>query len=176
MSYKSEKIIENKSVNIRIEKAFIFIQLRFVIIYAIDFKEESTREEKLKIVEDQIIKILDPKNKKQLVKMQNTISRLNEDLGIKKMFSSGVDGQKFILIIYFLLLEILKLEILIFPQELEEVFNDLLEIENYNKKEYERMKLRSEAHDEAPKLLKKLQGLGYYRLRKKVLTYKNIQV
>jgi hypothetical protein len=154
MSYKSEKR--------RIEQAFIFIQLRFVIKYAIDFKEESTREEKLKIVEDQIIEILEPENNKQLVKMQNRVSRLNEDSGIKKMLSNGVDGQKFILIIYFLVLEIVKLNNLIFPQELQEVFNDLLEIENYNKKEHERMRLRSEAHDEAPKLLKKLQGLGYY--------------
>jgi len=154
MSYKSEKR--------RIEQAFIFIQLRFVIKYAIDFKEESTREEKLKIVEDQIIEILEPENNKQLVKMQNRVSRLNEDSGIKKMLSNGVDGQKFILIIYFLVLEIVKLNNLIFPQELQEVFNDLLEIENYNKKEHERMRLRSEAHDEAPKLLKKLQKLGYY--------------
>jgi hypothetical protein len=156
MSYKSEKR--------RIEQAFIFIQLRFVIKYAIDFKEESTREEKLKIVEDQIIKILEPENNKQLVKMQNRVSRLNEDSGIKKMLSSGVDGQKFILIIYFLVLEIVKLNNLIFPQELQEVFNDLLEIENYNKKEHERMRLRSEAHDEAPELLEKLQKLGYYEI------------
>jgi len=154
MSYKSEKR--------RIEQAFIFIQLRFVIKYAIDFKKEFTREEKLKIVEDQIIEILEPENNKQLVKMQNRVSRLNEDSGIKKMLSNGVDGQKFILIIYFLVLEIVKLNNLIFPQELQEVFNDLLEIENYNKKEHERMRLRSEAHDEAPKLLKKLQKLGYY--------------
>jgi len=153
-SYKSEKR--------RIEQAFIFIQLRFVIKYAIDFKEESTREEKLKIVEDQIIKILEPESNKQLVKMQNRISKLNQESGIKKMLLSGVDGQKFILIIYFLVLEIIKLNNLIFPQELQKIFNDLLEIENYNKKEYERMKLRSEAHDEAPKLLKKLQKLDYY--------------
>ena len=173
MSYKSEKR--------RIEKAFIFIQLRFVIKYAIDFKEESTREKMLKITEDQIqtilgiitnkkpdklfrIEIREPENSKRLVRIQNRIARLNEDSGIKKMLSSGVDGQKFILIIYFLVLEIIKLNNLIFPQELQEVFNDLLEIENYNKKEHERMRLRSEAHDEAPKLLKKLQKLGYYEV------------
>ncbi len=154
----------NNSERRRIEQAFIFIQLRFVIKYAIDFKEESTKIEKLKTVEDKIIEILDPKDNKQLSKMQNRVSRLNEDSGIKKMLSSGVDGQKFILIIYFLVLEIIKLNNLIFPQELQEVFNDLLEIENYNKKEYERMRLRSEAHDEAPKLLKKLQKLGYYEV------------
>lgn len=154
----------NNSERRRIEQAFIFIQLRFVIKYAVDFKEESTKIEKLKTVEDKIIEILDPKDNKQLSKMQNRVSRLNEDSGIKKMLSSGVDGQKFILIIYFLVLEIIKLNNLIFPQELQEVFNDLLEIENYNKKEYERMRLRSEAHDEAPKLLKKLQKLGYYEV------------
>lgn len=154
----------NNSERRRIEQAFIFIQLRFVIKYAIDFKEESTKIEKLKTVEDKIIEILDPKDNKQLSKMQNRVSRLNEDSGIKKMLSSGVDGQKFILIIYFLVLEIIKLNNLIFPQELQEVFNDLLEIENYNKEEYERMRLRSEAHDEAPKLLKKLQKLGYYEV------------
>lgn len=152
----------NKSEKRRIEQAFIFIQLRFVIKYAIDFKEESIRDEKLKTVEDQIIKILEPENDKQLKKMQNRILRLNKDSGIKKILSNGVDGQKFILIIYFLVLEIVKLNNLTFPQELQEVFNDLLEIENYNKEEHKRMKLRSEAHDEAPKLLKKLQGLGYY--------------
>lgn len=152
----------NKSEKRRIEQAFIFIQLRFVIKYAIDFKEESIRNEKLKTVEDQIIKILEPENDKQLKKMQNRILRLNEDSGIKKILSNGVDGQKFILIIYFLVLEIVKLNNLIFPQELEEVFNDLLEIENCNKEEHERMKLRSEAHDEAPELLEKLQELGYY--------------
>jgi hypothetical protein len=96
--------------------------------------------------------------------MQNRISRLNEDSGIKKMLLNGIDGQKFILIIYFLVLEIIKLNNLIFPQELEEVFNDLLEIENYNKEELDRMKLRSEAHDEAPELLEKLQKLGYYEI------------
>jgi len=154
----------NKSEKRRIEQAFIFIQLRFVIKYAIDFKEESIRDEKLKTVEDKIIEILDPKDNKQLSKMQNRISRLNEDSGIKKMLLNGIDGQKFILIIYFLVLEIIKLNNLIFPQELEEVFNDLLEIENYNKEELDRMKLRSEAHDEAPKLLKKLQKLGYYEI------------
>jgi hypothetical protein len=154
----------NKSEKRRIEQAFIFIQLRFVIKYAVDFKEESTKIEKLKTVEDKIIEILDPKDNKQLSKMQNRVSRLNEDSGIKKMLSSGVDGQKFILIIYFLVLEIIKLNNLIFPQELQEVFNDLLEIENYNKKEHERMRLRSEAHDEAPELLKKLQKLGYYEV------------
>jgi len=154
----------NKSEKRRIEQAFIFIQLRFVIKYAIDFKEESIRDEKLKTVEDKIIEILDPKDNKQLSKMQNRISRLNEDSGIKKMLLNGIDGQKFILIIYFLVLEIIKLNNLIFPQELEEVFNDLLEIENYNKEELDRMKLRSEAHDEAPKLLKKLQKLGYYEV------------
>lgn len=152
----------NNSERRRIEQAFIFIQLRFVIKYAIDFKEESIRDEKLKTVEDKIIEILDPKDNKQLSKMQNRVSRLNEDSGIKKMLLNGIDGQKFILIIYFLVLEIIKLNNLIFPQELEEVFNDLLEIENYNKKELDRMKLRSEAHDKAPKLLEKLQGLGYY--------------
>lgn len=152
----------NNSERRRIEQAFIFIQLRFVIKYAIDFKEESTKIEKLKTVEDKIIEILDPKDNKQLSKMQNRVSRLNEDSGIKKMLLNGIDGQKFILIIYFLVLEIIKLNNLIFPQELEEVFNDLLEIENYNKKELDRMKLRSEAHDKAPKLLEKLQGLGYY--------------
>jgi len=154
----------NNSERRRIEQAFIFIQLRFVIKYAVDFKEESTKIEKLKTVEDKIIEILDPKDNKQLSKMQNRVSRLNEDSGIKKMLSSGVDGQKFILIIYFLVLEIIKLNNLIFPQELQEVFNDLLEIENYNKKEHERMRLRSEAHDEAPELLKKLQKLGYYEV------------
>ena len=152
----------NNSERRRIEQAFIFIQLRFVIKYAIDFKEESIRDEKLKTVEDKIIEILDPKDNKQLSKMQNRVSRLNEDSGIKKMLLNGIDGQKFILIIYFLVLEIVKLNNLAFPQELQEVFNDLLEIENYNKKEHERMRLRSEAHDEAPKLLEKLQGLGYY--------------
>ncbi len=152
----------NKSERRRIEQAFIFIQARFVIKYAIDFKEESVKIEKLKTVEDKIIEILEPENNKQLKRMQNRISRLNEDCGIKKMLSNGVDGQKFILIIYFLVLEIIKLNNLIFPQELQEVFNDLLEIENYNKEEHERMRLRSEAHDEAPKLLKKLQKLGYY--------------
>jgi hypothetical protein len=154
----------NKSEKRRIEQAFIFIQLRFVIKYAIDFKEESIRDEKLKTVEDKIIEILDPKDNKQLSKMQNRISRLNEDSGIKKMLLNGIDGQKFILIIYFLVLEIIKLNNLIFPQELEEVFNDLLEIENYNKEELDRMKLRSEAHDEAPELLEKLQKLGYYEI------------
>ena len=89
----------NKSEKRRIEQAFIFIQLRFVIKYAVDFKEESTKIEKLKTVEDKIIEILDPKDNKQLSKMQNRVSRLNEDSGIKKMLSSGVDGQKFILII-----------------------------------------------------------------------------
>ena len=154
----------NKSEKRRIEQAFIFIQLRFVIKYAIDCKEESIRDEKLKTVEDKIIEILDPKDNKQLSKMQNRISRLNEDSGIKKMLLNGIDGQKFILIIYFLVLEIIKLNNLIFPQELEEVFNDLLEIENYNKEELDRMKLRSEAHDEAPELLEKLQKLGYYEI------------
>lgn len=154
----------NKSEKRRIEQAFIFIQLRFVIKYAIDFKEESIRDEKLKTVEDKIIEILDPKDNKQLSKMQNRISRLNEDSGIKKMLLNGIDGQKFILIIYFLVLEIIKLNNLIFPQELEEVFNDLLEIENYNKEELDRMKLRSGAHDEAPELLEKLQKLGYYEI------------
>jgi len=152
----------NNSERRRIEQAFIFIQLRFVIKYAIDFKEESTKIEKLKTVEDKIIEILDPKDNKQLSKMQNRVSRLNEDSGIKKMLLNGIDGQKFILIIYFLVLEIIKLNNLIFPQELQEVFNDLLEIENYNKEEHVRMRLRSEAHDKAPKLLEKLQGLGYY--------------
>ena len=173
MSYKSEKR--------RIEKAFIFIQLRFVIKYAIDFKEESTREKMLKITEDQIqtilgiitnkkpdklfrIEIREPENSKRLVRIQNRIARLNEDSGIKKMLLNGIDGQKFILIIYFLVLEIIKLNNLIFPQELQEVFNDLLEIENYNKEELDRMKLRSEAHDEAPELLEKLQKLGYYEI------------
>ena len=57
----------NKSEKRRIEQAFIFIQLRFVIKYAIDFKEESTKIEKLKTVEDKIIEILDPKDNKQLI-------------------------------------------------------------------------------------------------------------
>ena len=48
----------NNSERRRIEQAFIFIQLRFVIKYAIDFKEESIRDEKLKTVEDKIIKFL----------------------------------------------------------------------------------------------------------------------
>ena len=90
----------NNSERRRIEQAFIFIQLRFVIKYAIDFKEESTKIEKLKTVEDKIIEILEPENDKQLRKMQNRISRLNEDSGIKKMLLNGIDGQKFILIIY----------------------------------------------------------------------------
>ena len=41
----------NKSEKRRIEQAFIFIQLRFVIKYAVDFKEESTKIEKLKTVD-----------------------------------------------------------------------------------------------------------------------------
>ena len=154
MAYKSEKR--------RVEQAFVFIQLRFVINYAIEFVDELIKVDKLKVIDNEIIKILEPENDKQLKKMQNRVSRLNEDSGIKRILLDGIDGQKFVLIIYFLVLEIVQLNKLLFPQELQKVFNDLLEIESYNKEENDRNKLRLSAKKQAPKLLKKLQKLGYY--------------
>ena len=79
MSYKSEKR--------RIEQAFIFIQLRFVIKYAIDFKEESTREEKLKIVEDQIIEILEA-----LIKKGHKVS-VDTEWSLGRMTAASKNGE-----------------------------------------------------------------------------------
>ena len=79
------------------------------------------------------------------------------------LLKTGVDGHKFILLIYFLTLEIIENSKTILPKELESLFNDFLEVEYYNKSEEDRMSLRKSAIKQASKMFKRLQELGYYK-------------
>jgi hypothetical protein len=148
-----------KSESRRIEQAFIFIQLYLLVKYEAITNFNHKKEELKSCIKN----ILDESDYKKLHKLNNRISKLNEDSGIKDLLKTGIDGHKFILLIYFLTLEIVANSKTILPKELEPLFNDFLEIEYYNKSEEDRMSLRKSAIKQASKMFKRLQELGYYK-------------
>ena len=148
-----------KSESRRIEQAFIFIQLYLLVKYEAITGFEHKKED----ISNCIKNILDESDPKKLHKLNNRIAKLNEDSGIKGLLKTGTDGHKFILLIYFLTLEIIENSKTILPKELQPLFNDFLEVEYYNKSEEDRMKLRKSAIKQASKMFKRLQELGHYK-------------
>jgi hypothetical protein len=142
----------------RIEQAFIFIQLYFVVKY----EAISGFEDRKSTIEKYIQGILKPNNPKELNKINNRISKLNIDSGIMDMLKNNIHGHKFILLMYFLTLEIVENSNTILPEELQSLFNDFLEVENENNTEEAREKLRLSARKQAKKLFIKIKNLGYY--------------
>lgn len=86
----------------RIEQAFIFIQLYFVVKY----EAISGFEDKKSTIEKYIQGILKPSNTKELNKINNRIAKLNVDCGIMEMLKNNIHGHKFILLMYLSLIHI----------------------------------------------------------------------
>ena len=150
MSTKSEKK--------RIERAFVLIHLYLLVKYEAITGFDHKKEE----LEGQINNILDESDPKKLLKINNRVAKLNEESGIRDLLTKGIDGHKYILLMYYLTLEIVKNNKTLLPQELGPIFNDFLEVESGEKDEQDRISIRKSAMKQAPKLFKKLQDLGYY--------------
>lgn len=149
----------HKSERRRIEQAFPFIQLYLVIKGG----AISNSESKLPEIEKHIDDILNESNPKRRQKLDNRIARLNMDCGITDLVEAETNGHKFILIIYFLILEIAYKTNTVFKEDLEGVFQYFLDAEsNSPKSDKEVEKLRKSGEKQGKKLFIKLQELGYF--------------
>tara|TARA_R110001606_G_scaffold342510_1_gene491043 strand:+ start:327 stop:782 length:456 start_codon:yes stop_codon:yes gene_type:complete len=147
-----------KSESRRIEQAFIFMQLYLLVKHGAIKGFDHKKEEIINCIKN----IIDESDPKILYKINEKLDELNKKSGIKDSLRAGIGGHKFILLIYFLTLEIMGNSKTILPKELEPLFNDFLEVEYYNKSEEDRMSLRKSAIKQASKMFKRLQELGYY--------------
>ena len=102
----------NKSERRRIEQAFPFILLYLTVKGG----AITGSEKQLPIIEKHIEGILEEKDFKRRRKLDNRIARLNMDSGITGLIESETNGHKFILIVYFLTVEIAENTKTIFPK------------------------------------------------------------
>ena len=152
--------MSNKSERRRIEQAFPFIQLYLVVKGG----AITNSEKQLPKIEEQIEKILDERERKRRSKLDSRIARLNRDSGITRLIASSINGHKFILIIYYLVINIVENTNTIFPIELENIFQYFLDAENDSPKSDEEVeKLRKSGGKQGDKLFKRMQDLGFYK-------------
>jgi hypothetical protein len=157
---KISDIKQNSSERRRLEQAFMFIQLYFVVKY----EAISGFKDKQIVIEKYIQDILKPKDAKQLQRMNSIIIKLNNNCGITALLQNQIHGHKFILIMYFLTIEIIENSRTLLPEELETLFSDFLEVESQNNTELAREKLRISSKKQAAKLFIKIKSLGYFNL------------
>jgi len=151
--------MSNKSSRTRIEQALPFIYLYLLI------KGEAitNMESEIKGIEDEIEKILDEKDSKLRGKLDNRIAKLNNDSGIFNLIKSNISGHKFILMLYYLTIEIDINSQTILSCSLEVIMNKFLVVEGEcEKPDNEVFKIRSSAEKQAKKLFITLKTLGYY--------------
>lgn len=149
----------NRSERRRIEQAFPFILLYLTVKGG----AITGSEKQLPLIEGLIEEILDEKDSKRRGKLDNRIARLNIGSGITRLIESGTNGHEFILIAYFLTVEIVENTETIFPKELETAFQYFLDAENNSPKaDEEVLLLRESGEKQGKKLFIKIKQLGYY--------------
>ena len=149
-----------KSEKRRIELAFPFIQLYFLI----KGKAVSQMDHHLGPIEKEIEKILDEQDQKKRRKLDSRIARLNIESGIRGQIADSVGGQKFLLTIFSFVQCVNDHCELYFPRYLEDIFNKFLDVEyELNQSDKVALKIRKSAEKQGKKLFAKIQGLGYYQ-------------
>lgn len=148
----------------RSEKRRIEQALPFILLYlTIKGGAITNSEKQTPVIEKFIEEILEEKDLKRRRKLDNRIARLNTDSGITGLIESEINGHKFILITYFLTVEINDNTNTIFPKELETVFQYFLDAENNStKSDEEVLLLRKSGGKQGKKLFNKIKQLGYY--------------
>jgi hypothetical protein len=144
------------------EEIFFLSHIYLILKHGLYCEDQEELEKKIQNIDNKIKDLVKKHSPKNFGKIQKSISKINLNCGLTKIYSEVDNSHKIVLILYHILIN-LKMNNYNISEDVENNFEELLEIEHKQQIDEESWnKLNKSSEKQAIKILNRLQELNWF--------------